>query len=88
MAEHSGNQIEVTIVASGHPTTLKVPLNQRLEQVVKRVLNDTGNTGQDPDGWELRNQDGAVLSLEATVKDAGIAAGATLFLNPIAGAGG
>jgi hypothetical protein len=88
VAEHLGNQIEVTIVASGHPTALSVPLNQRLEQVVRRVLNDTGNTGQGPDGWELRNQEGAVLALGATVKDAGIPTGATLFLNPIAGAGG
>lgn len=88
MPESSGNQLSITIVVSGHPTLIRVPGNQRLEQVVRRVLNESGNTGQDPSGWELRNQDGSVLPLNQTVLDAGVAENATLFLNPLAGAGG
>jgi hypothetical protein len=85
--EH-GRPIDVTIVVSGEPHSTAFPLNQRLEQVVRRILNESGNTGQDPSSWELRDANGMLLDLSLTVSEAGLIEGATLFLTPRAGAGG
>lgn len=85
---HQDHKFTLTIVVSGHPLTEDFPSNQRLEQIVGRVLKQTNNTGQDPSSWELRDSNGNVLNLNLTAAEAGLHDGVTLFLNPRAGAGG
>ena len=80
--------IEVIVVVSGQPQHFKVNVHQKLEQLVREALQKSGNEGQPPSDWELRREDGALLDQDTRVRDAGVAAGVTLFLNPKAGAGG
>lgn len=80
--------INVQVVVSGQATDLKVNTNQTIEQLVKEALKESGNKGQPPSEWELRLPDGTLIDQSLRVADAGIANGATLFLNPKAGAGG
>ncbi len=80
--------IEVVIVVSGQPTSVKVNLHQKVEQLVHEALNKSGNEGQPPFQWELRKADGALIDQSTRVEEAGISDGATLYLSPMAGAGG
>lgn len=80
--------IEVIVVVSGQSERLRVNVHQTLEHLVHESLQRSGNPGQGPSDWELRDGSGALLDQSQTVGAAGIADGATLFLNPKAGAGG
>lgn len=80
--------INVQVVVSGQPTSLKVNLHQTVEHLVKEALNESGNKGQPPADWELRTSDGALINQALAIGAAGLLDGATLFLSPRAGAGG
>jgi len=84
----SDQNINVKIVVSGQETTVKVNVHQRVENLVREALNQTGNQGQAPDEWELRTADGALIDLSVRIADAGIVEGMRLYLSPRAGAGG
>lgn len=80
--------INITVIVSGQPTSVKVNRHQKVDQIIKEALRETGNQGQPSSEWELRTSSGALISLEKDVDDAGITDGATLYLSPRAGAGG
>ena len=80
--------INVHVVVSGQSTTIKVNGNQTVEHLVKEALRESGNKGQPAPEWELRTSDGTLIDQSLKILAAGIADGATLFLNPRAGAGG
>lgn len=88
MKDKEDNRITLTIVVSGQPFEDTWPAKQTLSHVVEKVLRKTGNTGQDPSSWELRDSSGRVLDLSMTLREADLSDGMTLFLNPKAGAGG
>jgi hypothetical protein len=80
--------IDVIVVVSGQPEHIRVNVHQKLEQLVREALNESGNEGQALSDWELRLEDGSLLDQDLRVQDAGVTAGMTLFLSPKAGAGG
>lgn len=82
------NHLDLVIVVSGAPQPVRVNNHQSLEHVVREALRESGNAGQPPEDWELRTEDGALLSLDVRAGDAGLHDGQTLFLSPKAGAGG
>jgi len=84
----SDPNIAITVIVSGQPVSLKVNVHQKVDHLVREALNDTGNKGQPPSEWELRTAGGASIDLNLTIEQAGIVEGATLYLNPRAGAGG
>jgi hypothetical protein len=53
--------------------------------LIPKALEQTGNQGQPPDNWELRNAEGQPVEVGRPVRDF---AGQTLFLNLRAGIGG
>lgn len=81
-------KISVQVVVSGQATTIEVNVNQSVEHLVKEALRESGNKGQPASDWELRTSDGTLIDQSLTILAAGIKEGATLFLNPRAGAGG
>jgi hypothetical protein len=85
---HSDHKITVKVIVSGQPTSVTVSNHQKVVQLVQEALEQTGNKGQPPAEWELRTSDGALVEQNVTIEAAGIVNGATLFLNPRAGAGG
>jgi len=72
--------IQVQVVVSGQPTTIKVNVHQTVEQLVKEALKESGNKGQPPSEWELRTSDGTLIDQSLAVGAAGITDGGTLFL--------
>lgn len=88
MPKQESNNITVSVVVSGQATALKVNLNQDAEHLVREALKESGNKGQPASEWELRTSDGALIDQSLKIGAAGIKDGATLFLNPRAGAGG
>lgn len=80
--------INIQVVVSGQPTTIKSNTNQLVEHLVKEALKESGNKGQPPSEWELRTSDGALIDQTLRISAAGIVDGTQLFLSPRAGAGG
>jgi hypothetical protein len=80
--------IELVIVVNGQPTPLSANPNQPLQSLIGRALAESGNTGQPPENWELRDEAGNLLDLSAKIGSFGFASGTKLFLNLKAGVGG
>ncbi len=78
----------LTVVVNGSPT--EVPVNDQapLRTVIPKALQQTGNTGQPPDNWELKLADGTVLLLDKKIGEYGFEESVVLFLSLKAGAGG
>jgi len=85
---HPDKHIQLVIVVSGQPLQETINPNERLEVLVRKALNESGNHGQPPGDWELRREDGTLLDQQQRADDAGLHDGMTLFLTPRAGAGG
>jgi hypothetical protein len=88
MPPRSDKKIEIVVIVSGQPTPVTVNSNQTIAHLIHEALQRSGNTGHDPDQWELRREGGELLDPAGRVGVAGLADGMTLFLNPLAGAGG
>ena len=84
----ASQSINLIVVVSGQPASVKVNVHQKVEHLVQEALKQSGNKGQAPGDWELRRSDGGFIDQSATVEGAGIADGTTLYLSPKAGAGG
>ncbi len=82
------NKIVLTVVVSGTSTEVEANVNAPLRTVVNKALEQTGNTGQPPENWELRDAGGTTLDTESKIEDFEIVEGGTLFLNLKAGVGG
>jgi Protein of Unknown function (DUF2604) len=85
MASH---KIEITVVVNGQPTVVAVNTNSQLHTIIPKALHDTGNSGQPPENWELRDAAGTLLDTSKKIETFGFAAGVTLFLSLKAGVGG
>ena len=82
------NEIDLAIVVNGQPTVVRANRNAPLRTVIARALEQTGNAGQPPENWELRDAAGASLSLDQKIGDFNFPADVRLFLNLKAGVGG
>jgi hypothetical protein len=87
--EHGGgNKIDITVIVNGTPTHVEANLNAPLKTVIPKALEQTGNTGQPVENWELRDARGIELPLENKIRDLNFEPGVQLFLNLKAGVGG
>jgi Protein of Unknown function (DUF2604) len=82
------DKLELTIVVNGQPTQVEANVHEPLGSIIPQALAQTGNAGQPPQNWELRDANGAVLPLDQRIGTFHFAAGTTLFLNLKAGIGG
>jgi hypothetical protein len=76
---------QLTIIVNGQPTQVKANPEAPVQSVVEIALQQTGNAGQPPGNWELRNAQGQPIPLAEEVEEF---IGQTLFLNLKAGVGG
>ena len=81
-------KIEITVVVNGKPAEVAAFDNEPLGSIVPDALQQTGNTGQPPENWELRDADGNLLDLQKKIGDYGFEEKVRLFLNLKAGVGG
>ena len=82
------NELDRAIVVNGQPTVVRANKNAPLRTVIPRALEQTGNAGQPPENWELRDAAGAPLSIEQKIGDLAFPANVRLFMNLKAGVGG
>jgi hypothetical protein len=82
------NEIDLAIVVNGQATVVRANKNAPLRTVIERALQQTGNAGQPPDNWELRDAAGALLPLDQKIIDFNFPPDVRLFLNLKAGVGG
>jgi len=81
-------KLKLIIVVNGQPVEIEVNEHAPLGSVIERVLHLSGNDGQPPDAWQLRDAAGAELDLDKKIGEYQFAPGTTLFLNLKAGVGG
>ena len=79
------HQVTITVVVNGQPTEVHASPEADVESIVPRALDQTGNGGQPPENWELRDRAGNIVPPRDKVEKF---AGHTLFLNLKAGVGG
>lgn len=82
------NKVEIVVVVNGQPAVVEVNLNAPLRTVIPLALEASGNSGQPPANWELRNVDGELLDLDRKIGDFQFPEDVKLFLNLKAGVGG
>ena len=79
---------QISVVVNGQLTVIDATEDEPVGKVIPDALRQTGNSGQPPENWELRDSDGNLLDLNKTVGDYGFDEKTTLFLNLKAGVGG
>ena len=84
----SDKQIEFTIVVNGQPVPVKIDQYAEIGEAVAMALNESGNSGQPIENWELRDASGQIIDTGKKIVESGITEGAKLFLNLKAGVGG
>jgi hypothetical protein len=82
------HEIELTIVVSGQPTTVSANPEAPLYTVVPTALSQTGNVGQPPENWELRDVAGTLLDTSREISSFHFKEDTRLMLNLKAGIGG
>ena len=86
--EVTDKRFEITFIVNGQPIEVKVGLDEQIGEAVADALKDSGDAGQSPDRWELRDARGEPVDTGKKIGEAGITPGAKLFLNLKAGVGG
>ena len=84
----NAHKIQIEVVVNGQLTTVEANLEAPLKTIIPKALEQTGNAGQPPDNWELRDAAGALLDVTKKIEDFHFPPGIRLFLNLKAGVGG
>jgi hypothetical protein len=82
------NKETITVVVNGTPTEVEANEHAPLKTIIPKALQQTGNTGQPPENWELKDAQGNLLDLEKKIGDYNFPETVTLFLSLKAGVGG
>jgi hypothetical protein len=80
--------IAITVVVNGQPTVVTANEEAPLRVIIPKALEQTGNAGQPPDNWELRDVAGNLLDVTRKIETFHFPEGVRLFLNLKAGVGG
>jgi Protein of Unknown function (DUF2604) len=84
----AGSKIDLTVVVNGQATVVEGNVNAPLQTIIPRALDQTGNSGQPPENWELRDAQGTLLDTSKKIGSFAFTADTRLFLNLKAGVGG
>lgn len=78
----------LTIVVNGQPVEVEANDNAPLKSVIGKALEKSGNVGQPPENWELKDAAGNLLDPDKKIGEYGFPADVKLFLNLKAGVAG
>jgi hypothetical protein len=78
----------LVVIVNGMPYEVKANVEAPVLVVIEKALEESGNKGQPPQNWELRDTAGNLLDPQKKLEDYHIADGAKLFLSLKAGVGG
>lgn len=79
--------LSLVFIVMGQDVVVEAYLSDLLSKVVADVILKTGNTGRQPDEWEIRAERGELVAPSTLVSDA-IQISKRFFLSPRAGVGG
>jgi hypothetical protein len=82
------NKVDLAIIVNGQPTVVEANVNAPLHTVIPRALEATGNSGQPPENWELRDAAGTLLDTSKKISSFNFPPDVRLFLSLKAGVGG
>ena len=82
------DKVHLAIVVNGTPVLIEANPHSPLHTVIPKALEETGNTGQSPENWELRDAAGTLLDASKKIEHFGFPADVRLFLSLKAGVGG
>jgi hypothetical protein len=82
------DKLEIAIVVNGTVALVEANPHAPLHTVIPRALQETGNSGQPPENWELRDAAGTLLDTSKKIEDFHFPADVRLFLSLKAGVGG
>lgn len=80
--------MKLNITVNGQPADVTANVRHALHSVIPPALDATGNNGQPPENWELRDSTGLRLDTNQRISAFGFGEGARLHLNLKAGIGG
>lgn len=86
--KHGKNQVTLTVIVGGTTTQVTANVNAPLHTIIPEALAKSGNLGQNPDEWELKDKDGNVYDSNKKIEDLGLGEGSTIYLSRKAGGGG
>jgi Protein of Unknown function (DUF2604) len=78
----------LTIIVNGVPASVERNEHAPLLSAIEAALQQTGNVGQPPENWELRDASGNLLDVHQKIADFHFPADVKLFLSLRAGVGG
>lgn len=82
------SKFQLAVVVNGQVTVVDANVNSPLHTIMPRALDQTGNTGQPPENWELRDAQGTLLDTSKKISAFHFPPDTRLFLNLKAGVGG
>lgn len=82
------NKLELIVVVNGQPVTVEGNVHAPLRTVMEHALQQSGNSGQPLENWQLRDAGGQVFDASQKLEEFHFPPGTTLFLNLMAGVGG
>ncbi|MEE8106174.1 MAG: DUF2604 domain-containing protein [Planctomycetota bacterium] len=82
------NKTLFNLVVNGTSTSVEQNNNAPLKSIIGKALEQTGNTGQPQENWEVRDEAGNVLDLERKIGEFGFADGVKLFISLKTGVAG
>jgi hypothetical protein len=84
----SNNLEKLVIVVNGISYDVKANVEAPVLVVIEKALDESGNKGQPPQNWELRNAAGQLLDPHKKLEEYHLPDGTKLFLSLKAGVGG
>jgi len=84
----SNNLEKLVIVINGISYDVKANVEAPVLVVIEKALDESGNKGQPPQNWELRNAAGQLLDPQKKLEEYHLPDGTKLFLSLKAGVGG
>lgn len=81
-------KLQIEVIVNGQSTVIEANLNAPLQSIIGEALEQTGNSGQPTENWELRDAGGVLLPVEQKIESFDFPQGVKLFLNLKAGVGG
>jgi Protein of Unknown function (DUF2604) len=82
------NLEKLVVVVNGVSYDVKANVEAPVLVVIEKALDESGNQGQPPQNWELRDAAGHVLDPQKKLEDYHLPDGTKLFLSLKAGVGG
>ena len=83
---HHEHRVEV--IVNGKPVEVRYVPREHGTVLARRALEESKNSGQNPDKWQLRDEKGNLLDQTQRVSEYKLTAHSKLFLNLTAGGGG